>query len=1260
MGGTDSKALHHMVYEVVDNSIDEALAGRCDTIEVILHADNAVTVNDNGAGIPVAIHPRFGVSALELVMTKIGAGGKFDNNAYKVSGGLHGVGVSAVNALSEGVTVQVRRDGQLFQQKYARGHAVTPVEKIRSLDADEPSGTRTTFLPDPTIMEETEFNYHTLLQRFREMAFLASGVTLILRDERTQPFPREMTFYFEGGVRSFVYYLNRNRDALHPIVYGSREVVINGDDAEKAYAIGVEFAFQYTDSSTTTELAFANTINTPDGGQHLSGMRTAITRTINNYARKAGLLKEKDSNFSGNDTLEGLTGIVSIKHPDPQFESQTKVKLMNPEVNGAVSQVVGDVFAEFLETNSRESRRIVEKCMTSMRARDAAKKASELVRRGSNLLENTTLPGKLADCSSRDPSGTELYIVEGDSAGGCFSGDTRIALVDGRTLSFEEIIAEQAEGKVHFCYTLRPDKTIGVEQIIHPRVTRRNAEVIRITLDNGEIITCTPDHRFMLRDGNYKQAQDLTPDDSLMPLYRKLSSKKETGITIDGYEMTWCPRSDSWLFTHLLADWYNRWKGIYNEASGDHCHHIDFNKLNNNPTNIVRIPAEQHLTLHREHVQHTLHRPEVKDKCRQLRKSADFRTMMSERMRQPETREILSEQAKAQWADEEYKAYMVDKWREFYTSNEEYREQNRRQLYQAQLEYWNDETNRQMQSERVSTYFKQNPQAREVAAQKANEQWQDEELLEWRRGKTREQWTDEFRAKRKAALQRTYYDKTIVALKQFEAQGKLDLEAYNAYRSGKKDKSLLKFNTFCQRYFDGNEALAVEAISNYNHRIVSIERVEEPIDVYDIEVPNTHNFALASGVFVHNSAKQGRDRHFQAILPLRGKILNTERARLHKILDNNEVRALISALGVGIHPDFDITKLRYQSVIIMSVAGDEPTLVMDDRGQTEFVHIGDFIDDCVEGRRDYRRYQVMSFDLEKHTTRFSPLKKVIRHGHEEPMYRLTTRYNRSVKVTSSHSVFVYENGDVRLKKGNEIRPGDMLVASRRLPRPVDSPTHIDLLTTLYNADEVRALYVRGEDVQKVARQRVLSKVTRPDLWNEPHVEMESVGWQTLINQRQQHGISQKQVAHAIGVKQPITISQWERGIHRPILPQFMAYLETIGYEGELTYTLAPSSLEECLNGQENSKNARWREVSNYKSLRQFTPEEIALLGDEVELVPQAHTDKAFSRYLPITRELVWLLGWFVAEGTVSAHQVSLNLGEKDEAFIPEINAAVEK
>ncbi len=419
VGGTDSRALHHMIYEVVDNAIDEALAGRCDHIEIVLNADGSVSVNDNGGGIPVGIHKQTNISTLQLVMTTLHAGGKFDSSAYKVSGGLHGVGVSAVNALSDWLISEVRRDGKVYRQTYRRGFPQTPVEAVRDMEPDEQTGTKHTFLPDFTIMDHLDFSFNTLAQRLREMAFVTRGVTISLRDDRSGPIPHEMTFYFEGGIRAFVRYLNRNRKALHEPVFVERDVEIEAvENGRESFTVGIEVSFQYTDSSTTTELYFANTILTPDGGSHQAGLRAAITRTINLYARKAGLLKEKDLNFSSNDTLEGLTSIVSVKHPDPQFESQTKVKLMNPEVQGAVSQVTSEAFMEFLEVNSRDARRIVEQCMTSMRARDAAKKARDLVRRGANLLENTTLPGKLADCSDQDPTHSELYIVEGDSAGG--------------------------------------------------------------------------------------------------------------------------------------------------------------------------------------------------------------------------------------------------------------------------------------------------------------------------------------------------------------------------------------------------------------------------------------------------------------------------------------------------------------------------------------------------------------------------------------------------------------------------------------------------------------------------------------------------------------------------------------------------------------------------------------------------------------------------------------------------------------------------
>ncbi len=406
VGGTDLRGLHHLVYEVVDNSIDEALAGACDEIEVVIHKDQSVTVRDNGRGIPTEPHPEKKISTLQLVMTTLHAGAKFGGRGYKVSGGLHGVGVSAVNALSEWLEVVVDnpRDGLRYRQRYEQGVPVTPVETLGKANR---RGTTVTFRFDPTIFKDVDYQFDILAQRMREMAFVTRGVTIRLIDERPADFPRRMTFYFEGGVLSFVRYLNRNREPLHPPVYVEKEVD----------GIGVEVAIQYTDSYTESVYPFANTIHTVDGGTHLTGLRAALTRTINDYARKAGLLKEKDPNFSGDDVREGLTAVVSVKHPDPQFESQTKVKLMNAEVKAIVESVVAEAFMEFLERDSASARRIVEKCLTSSRARAAARQARDLVIRKS-VLESTTLPGKLADCSERDPKRTELFIVEGDSAGG--------------------------------------------------------------------------------------------------------------------------------------------------------------------------------------------------------------------------------------------------------------------------------------------------------------------------------------------------------------------------------------------------------------------------------------------------------------------------------------------------------------------------------------------------------------------------------------------------------------------------------------------------------------------------------------------------------------------------------------------------------------------------------------------------------------------------------------------------------------------------
>lgn len=819
IGSTGPRGLHHLVYEVIDNSVDEALAGYCQHIQVDLNADGSVTVTDDGRGIPTDIHPRTGKSALETVLTVLHAGGKFGGGSYKVSGGLHGVGVSVVNALSQWLEATVWRETTIYQQRFERG---VPIGELKSAPSPENrTGTSITFKPDPQIFTtETEFDYNTLAGRMRELAYLNGGVEITFRDLRLDLLksdqPRVETYRYDGGIREYITYMNRDKQPLHEEV-----IFVQGERNN----VQVEVSLQWcVDAYSDNLLGFANNIRTIDGGTHLEGLKAVLTRTMNTIARKRNKLKDSDANLAGENVREGLTGVISVKVPDPEFEGQTKTKLGNTEVRGIVDSLVGEVLTEYLEFRPAVADSILEKAIQAFNAAEAARRARELVRRKS-VLESSTLPGKLADCSSRDPAESEIFIVEGDSAGG--------------------------------------------------------------------------------------------------------------------------------------------------------------------------------------------------------------------------------------------------------------------------------------------------------------------------------------------------------------------------------------------------------------------------------------------------SAKQGRDRQFQAILPLRGKILNIEKTDDARIYKNTEIQALITALGLGIKgEDFDPSQLRYHRIVIMSVAGDEPTLVMDSQGRTEFLKIGRLIDDCVEGRRAVNDYRVISFDQATHATRFCPLKAVIRHGHEEPMYKLTTRYNRSVKVTSSHSVFVWEKGQVVLKKGSEIRPGDYLVASRRLPRPDLHPTQIDLLETFYRAELTKSLYVKGEDVRRVAGARLLAKVERPDLWNEPRVLLETAGWQQLKQARQAAGTSQKQVAALCGAKQPITVSQWERGINRPILSQFLSYLEAVGWSDNIVYEQLPSKLERLLDQDDTSQNARWRQVSCYKPLDEFTAAELAQLGAEVEIVPQAHGNKAFSRYLPITDELMYFLGWYVAEGTLSQHQVSLNLGTKDERFIPELKEAI--
>ncbi len=406
IGSTDDRGLHHLVYEVVDNAIDEALAGYCDEIEVRIHEDGSVSVRDDGRGIPVDVHEEYDRPALEVIMTVLHAGGKFDSKSYQVSGGLHGVGVSVVNALSERLEVEVKRDGGVYRHRFDRGEpAENGFERIRGTDPNESTGTHIRFWPDGEIFETDEFSFLTLANRLRELAFLNSGVEITLVDDRDDT---DETFLYDGGIREFVEYLNETRSPIH------EEVIYFVDEAE---GVHVEVAMQATEELQGSVHAFANNINTREGGTHLTGFKTALTRVVNDYANDHGLINDLDGNLKGEDVREGLTAVISVKHPDPQFEGQTKTKLGNSDVRGVVESATHERLGTFFEENPDTARMVVHKAAEAARARKAAKKAEELTRRKS-ALESTALPGKLADCQTRDPSEAELFIVEGDSAGG--------------------------------------------------------------------------------------------------------------------------------------------------------------------------------------------------------------------------------------------------------------------------------------------------------------------------------------------------------------------------------------------------------------------------------------------------------------------------------------------------------------------------------------------------------------------------------------------------------------------------------------------------------------------------------------------------------------------------------------------------------------------------------------------------------------------------------------------------------------------------
>jgi DNA gyrase subunit B len=853
IGNTDVRGLHHLLIEVVDNSIDEAMAGHAQSIDVVLHPDNTLSVTDDGRGIPVDIHPEEGIPGVTLALTVLHAGGKFEGKNYKFSGGLHGVGVSCVNALAEWLEVTVSRDGKVYYQRFERGIPQTELIVIGKAKAGD-TGTTVRWLADSLIFPKVEYHEELITSRLRDLSYLTPGVRLSYTNELKG---ESHVFLHKGGLAAFVEHLNGGRDGLH------KPIVISKEREEESGPIEVEVAIQYNDSYQDTILSFANNIKTAEGGFHVSGFRTALTRVLNNYARKIGTLREKDSNFTGDDVLEGLCAVVSVKLRNPQFEGQTKGRLGNAELQGVVNSIVGEGLTEFLEQNPNAARRITEKAATAAKAREAARKAADAIKRA-NALDGGGLPGKLKDCIERDPAKCELFLVEGASAGG--------------------------------------------------------------------------------------------------------------------------------------------------------------------------------------------------------------------------------------------------------------------------------------------------------------------------------------------------------------------------------------------------------------------------------------------------SAQAGRDRRTQAILPLRGKPLCVEKARLDRALDNEEIKSLITALGTGLAlstesngsngsgseeddehekrngSNFDLGKLRYHRIIIMSVDGDEHVFVRDLRG-TRMVRIGAFIDSALEGRTtpgslwDKRSGEglgeVLCFGLEDQQVRFRAIKTVIRHPLEETLFQVKTAYGRSVRVTSSHSVFVYEGGRVRLKRGDQLQVGDLLVAPQTVRFPEDAPRRIDLLRALYEAPEAaRQVWLRGPAVEAWYRSRVAAEYAERPEWSAPRIDMSPAVRAELTAARKKSGISNQDLCAAVGIRQPVTFYGWEKGTSRPALPHFEGYLAAIGADSTAVLervTVGGSRLERTWEDQ--YAGAPRNRVRPYVRLSDLAPEDVEWFGEreDLELTPEHYGHLGIPRFVDVTEELMTVLGFYLAEGSCSDRGgIRFAAGNANQAFCPEVTDALAK
>ncbi|HEX5119028.1 MAG TPA: ATP-binding protein [Pseudonocardiaceae bacterium] len=995
IGSTDSRGINHLFTEIVDNATDEGIGGHATKVVVTMHADGSIQVDDNGRGIPTGMHAKSGLSGVELVLTKLHAGGKFGGSGYKTSGGLHGVGASAVNALSLRFDVTVKQQGKVHQMSFAHGvpgefDGAGPKARFTQrsglnvagkMKRGEASGTSIRYWYDARYFDPgAALNTDAVLAKLQHTAFLVPGVTYVLRDA-TGGAIEEQSFHYPNGLLDMVEFLTPDGEkpvsgivrAVGSGTYFENAADENGVMRSKVERVAeVEVALRWGTGYERTVECFTNTIHNVHGGTHRKGFDRAAVRAVQDaIGRSRGLLKPKEDPPQLDDVLEGMTAVIHVRIPEPQFTSQTKDELSTAGITKVIQGVVEQHIKAWTEDRKTrtEAKTVLQKVVDAARVRLTQKQQKDAARR-KTALEGAAMPAKLVDCRTTGVSRSELFLVEGDSALGCFTGDTMVALASGRSMSFRDLVADWQRGVRHFGYATNRAGRVVIAPLDEPRVTRTDAPLVRVTLDNGQSVRCTPDHLFRLRDGGYRRADALRPGDSLMPLYRSVSAKA-SGDNLDGYERVWMNDRDEWVYAHHLADGYNLRHGVDSTANGNVRHHIDVDKRNNDPRNIRRMTWEDHAALHTammgDHV-HAGYQAWIANGGLAF-KSA----VMSRQWQNPDFREACLTRLAALNSDPGFRARIEQGFQDWYHSlTDDERAAYAQRMRERQANYWVQPEHRAAAAERVRALMA-DPARRAQLRERAIVQWDNTELRAWRSRLTTRQFADpaERERQRQAVLAwhaanpdfgtrhsermrarmadpacdhlarvqagRAHHVATvpraervakqndgrrIAALKRLAAFVDLPDDqlgaAYDAERL-RTARTGLRFDRLLANYDDDYTRLR-DAVANVNHTVAAVTPLADTEDVYDLTVEHHHNFALEAGVFVHNSARMARVSEYQALLPLRGKILNVQKASLADTLRNVEIASIVQVLGAGTGRTFDLPAMRYGRVILMADA----------------------------------------------------------------------------------------------------------------------------------------------------------------------------------------------------------------------------------------------------------------------------------------------------------------------------------------------------